>query len=224
MHWSGGKDSALSLWYCLLNPQLEIRYLSTTITTEFNRVSMHGLRYELLVEQAKAIGIPLYPIYLPEMPDMETYDRAVQKHYDNWKREGVEQVVFGDIFLEDLRMYRERQLAKSGLKAVFPLWKRNTQDLLNEFWQLGFKTIIICAEERLAHFTGNILDAELVKEFPDGVDICGENGEFHTFVFDGPVLKEPIKFELGETVIKHYQNPNDTSKSGFSYIDLSKAQ
>lgn len=225
MHWSGGKDSALAFWYCLQNPQLEIRYLATTITAEYNRVSMHGLRYELLVEQAKSIGIKLYPIHLPEMPDMETYDNAIQKHYENWKREGVEQVVFGDIFLEDLRIYRENQLAKAGLNAVFPLWKRNTHDLLSEFLQLGFKTIIICAQERFAHFTGKILDEELVKTFPDEVDVCGENGEFHTFVFEGPVFMRPIIFKVGEIVLKSYLSPkrkDECSKpiSGFFYIDL----
>lgn len=231
-NWSGGKDSALALYHALQNPKLDIKYLVTSINDSVNRISMHGVRHALLVQQAKAIGIPLYEIRLPEMPGMKEYDETMRFHLEKLKSEGITHSIFGDIFLEDLKKYREDRLAEVGLKAIFPLWKRDTQELMNEFLGLKFKTVIACTQERLGNLVGEIITAELVKEFPADVDICGENGEFHTFTFDGPIFKNSIPYTLGEKVFKAFPAPKNTDDNclqpinnqpknlGFWFIDL----
>ncbi|MBK0382373.1 diphthine--ammonia ligase [Pedobacter sp. SD-b] len=231
-NWSGGKDSSLALYHCLKNPQLDIKYLVTTINDSVNRISMHGVRYQLLLEQVKSIGIPLYEIRLPEMPTMSAYDSTMRSHLDKLKNEGITHSVFGDIFLEDLKKYREERLAEAGLKAIFPLWQRETSELIKEFIDLGFKTIIACTKENLGDFVGKVIDFELIKNLPKEVDVCGENGEFHTFAFEGPIFKKPISFTLGEKVFKAYKAPKSADDNcfqkeedkpknlGFWYIDL----
>ena len=231
-NWSGGKDSALALYYCLQNPELEIKYLVTTINDSVNRISMHGVRYNLLIAQAQSIGIPLYEIRLPEMPTMSSYDETMRLHLNKLKEKGITHSIFGDIFLEDLKNYREERLSEIGLKGIFPLWKKDTTKLINEFLSLGFKTIIACTKENLAEFVGQVITLNLITQLPKEVDVCGENGEFHTFVFEGPIFKIPIKYSLGEKVFKTYQSPKSTDdncfqkdgkptkKSGFWYIDL----
>jgi uncharacterized protein (TIGR00290 family) len=231
-NWSGGKDSSLALYHCLQNPDLDIKYLVTTINDEVNRISMHGVRYALLVEQAKQIGIPLYEIRLPEMPTMSAYDSTMSFHLEKLKAEGITHSIFGDIFLEDLKKYREDRLADVGLTAIFPLWKRDTKELINEFLNLGFKTVIACTQEKLGDFLGEVIDEELISKLPADVDVCGENGEFHTFAFAGPIFKNPIKYSLGEKLFKSYQSPKNADDNcfqkedeqpknlGFWYIDL----
>jgi uncharacterized protein (TIGR00290 family) len=231
-NWSGGKDSALALYHCLQNPKLDIKYLVTSINDSVNRISMHGVRYALLLQQAKAIGIPLYEIRLPEMPGMKEYDETMRFHLEKLKTEGITHSIFGDIFLEDLKKYRENRLAEVGLKAIFPLWKRDTQELMDEFLDLKFKTVIACTQERLGFLVGKVINADLIKQFPVDVDICGENGEFHTFAFHGPIFKNPIPYTLGEKVFKAFPAPKNTDDNclqplndkpknlGFWYIDL----
>jgi uncharacterized protein (TIGR00290 family) len=231
-NWSGGKDSSLALYHCLKNPELDIRYLVTTVNDSANRISMHGVREELLIRQAESIGIPLYQIRLPEMPGMKEYDEVMGKHLQKFKDEGITHSIFGDIFLEDLRKYREGRLAEVGLKAIFPLWKRDTTELINEFLDLGFRTMIVCTQHPLESLTGKEITKELVASFPENIDVCGENGEFHTFVFDGPIYKHPVAFEVGEKVFKEFKAPKDADdscisttaasdeKSGFWYTDL----
>lgn len=231
-NWSGGKDSSLALYHCLQNPDLDIRYLVTTINDEVNRISMHGVRYELLKQQAVEIGIALYEIRLPEMPDMKTYDDVMRLHLDKFKQEGITHSVFGDIFLEDLRKYREEKLAQIGLKAIFPLWKRDTRSIINEFLELGFKTVIVCTQEKYGFLLGEVIDQKLIDVFPADMDVCGENGEFHTFAFEGPIFKQNIKYSLGEKVFKAYNAPKSTNDNcgnskeivpenlGFWYVDL----
>jgi uncharacterized protein (TIGR00290 family) len=230
-NWSGGKDSTLALHYALLDPTLEIRYLVTTVTEQYNRVSMHGVREVLLIKQAESIGIPLYQIRLGEMPDMETYDNTMRTHLNKFKAEGITHSVFGDIFLEDLRKYREDKLAEIGLNAIFPLWHRDTRSLISEFINLNYKTIIVCTQENLKEICGKIISEDLINQLPSEIDPCGENGEFHTFAFEGPVFKNKIPFTIGEQVFRTYNAPakttsNDdspcssTALSGFWYIDL----
>jgi uncharacterized protein (TIGR00290 family) len=231
-NWSGGKDSSLALYHCLQNPELDIKYLVTTINDNVNRISMHGVRYSLLLAQAKQIGIPLYEIRLPEMPTMSAYDSTMSFHLEKLKAEGITHSIFGDIFLEDLKNYREERLAEVGLKAIFPLWKKDTKELINEFLDLGFKTVIACTQEKLEDFVGKVIDQELIEKLPSDVDVCGENGEFHTFAFDGPIFKEPIDYSLGEKIYKAYQTPKNEDDNcfqkedgqpknlGFWYIDL----
>lgn len=233
-NWSGGKDSTLALHYALQDETIEIKYLVTTVTAQYNRISMHGVRESLLLKQVESIGIPLYLIRLPEMPDMETYDKLMGVHMQKFKDEGITHSIFGDIFLEDLRKYREDKLAEIGLKAIFPLWKKNTTLLIDEFIKLNYKTIIVCAQQNLKAICGKVITNHLISNLPQNIDPCGENGEYHTFAFAGPMFKKIINFNIGELVYRTYKSPaedaeNDDnelqnhSKSnnlGFWYIDL----
>jgi uncharacterized protein (TIGR00290 family) len=230
-NWSGGKDSALALYHCLHNPLLEIKYLVTTVNDAVNRISMHGVRQELLILQAERIGIPLYEIRLPEMPGMKEYDDTMRGHLAQLKEEGITHSIFGDIFLEDLKKYRDERLAEIGLTGIYPLWKRDSYELINEFLGLGFGTVIACTQARLKDFVGREILPELLAALPPDVDVCGENGEFHNFVFKGPIFSNPISYRTGEKVFKEYAAPkNDddtcfssnpvTTISGFWYCDL----
>jgi len=230
-NWSGGKDSTLALHYALQDPAIEIRYLVTTVTEQYNRVSMHGVREALLIKQAESIGLPLYQIRLGEMPDMETYDNTMRTHLNKFKAEGITHAIFGDIFLEDLRKYRENKLAEIGLKVVFPLWQKDTRQLISEFINLNYKTIIVCTQQQLKNICGKVITEELIDQLPSEIDPCGENGEFHTFAFEGPVFKKKINFSVGEQVFRTYNAPKkaaseddslctSTALSGFWYTDL----
>ncbi|MBJ6367108.1 diphthine--ammonia ligase [Snuella sp. CAU 1569] len=227
-NWSTGKDSALALYHLLQNPHYEVDELITTVNSHYNRVSMHGLRRELLVAQTNAMNIKSSFIELPEQPSMEVYEQKMGETVTRLKNEGFTHSAFGDIFLEDLRTYREKQLAQQGFKAVFPIWKRDTKELLHQFLDLGFKTIIVCANSKHFNedFVGTVIDKDFIDNLPEGVDPCGENGEFHTFCFDGPIFKSPIPFSIGEKVYREYNNPKtDDSvckgdKYGVWYCDL----
>lgn len=208
--------------------KFQVDELVTTINTSYNRVSMHGLRKELLLAQIQAIGIESSLIELPETPTMEIYEQKMQEAVRYLKNKGFTHSAFGDIFLEDLRQYRENQLAKQNIKAIFPIWKKNTKKLLNEFLQLGFKTIVVCANSKHfgADFVGTVIDEHFINNLPIDVDPCGENGEFHTFCFDGPIFKNPINFKIGEKVYKEYNSPktnnaiNDSTTYGVWFCDL----
>ena len=235
-NWSSGKDSALSLYKILQNPDYKIEYLLTSVNEQFQRISMHGVRVELLEAQAKSIDLPLKIMQIPEMPTMEVYETVMMHTLTELQKNGITHSVFGDIFLEDLRKYREDQLAKIGFEGVFPIWKIPSKELIDEFLQLGFKTIVVCVNERYLDksFVGRIIDQSFINDLPENVDLCGENGEFHTFTFDGPIFSEPINFEIGEIVYRKYEKPKtedlsetacDTSSSdafdyGFWYCDL----
>ncbi|MCH4552481.1 MULTISPECIES: Dph6-related ATP pyrophosphatase [Aestuariibaculum] len=227
-NWSSGKDSALALYHLLQDEQYTVDELITTINTHYNRVSMHGLRKELLEAQTQSIGIKSSFIELPEMPDMVTYEMKMLETVVRLKTEGFTHTAFGDIFLEDLKAYREAQLAKQNISAVFPIWKRDTKELMHEFLDLGFKTIIVCANSKFFNedFVGTVIDKNFIDNLPEGVDPCGENGEFHTFCFDGPIFKNPIEFKIGEKVYREYDNPNtdnsvcESDKYGVWYCDL----
>ncbi|HJP64291.1 MAG TPA: diphthine--ammonia ligase [Mucilaginibacter sp.] len=229
-NWSGGKDSSLALYHCLQNPELDIKYLITTINDAADRISMHGVRVELLEKQAESIGIPLYQVRLPEMPGMKEYDAIMRSAMEHFRSEGIKHAIFGDIFLEDLKNYRDARLAEAGMTGIYPLWKRNTTELINEFFDLGFETAIACTQERLERIVGKELTPELVMSLPEDVDVCGENGEFHTFAFKGPIFKQEISFRKGERVFREYAAPKNTDDicfssaaekpAGFWYCDL----
>lgn len=205
-NWSSGKDSALALFKILQQKEYQVEKLITNVNRDFRRVSMHGLREELLDAQAKSIGIPLEKIEFPADVTMEQYNAKMLEKTSELKQNGFNHCVFGDIFLEDLRAYRDTKLAEVGITAVYPLWKQNTKDLLKEFLGLGFKTIVVCTNAKLLgeEFVGRIIDENFINDLPDNVDVCGENGEFHTFCFDGPIFKNPIEFEIGEKVLRSY--------------------
>ena len=225
--WSGGKDSALALYKISLEDKIEVVALLTTLNATFRRVSMHGVREELLEEQAEAIGLPLVKVYVAEGSNAE-YERTMEAVLLKYKKQGVEKVIFGDIFLDDLREYRENNLAKIGLKAEFPLWKKNTSLLMKEFLALDFKTITCCINDQYLQKenVGEELDMAFIDALPSNVDPCGENGEFHTFCYDGPIFKNPVRFMKGEKVFRPLEirksdiHEDSVSKNGFWFCEL----
>ncbi|MGY5353200.1 Dph6-related ATP pyrophosphatase [Wenyingzhuangia sp. IMCC45533] len=233
-NWSSGKDSSLALYKTLNQSEYQIDFLLTNINKDFHRVSMHGLREELLDTQAKSIGIPLRKIQFAGNVTMSEYDKVMGEAMSQIQQEGYTQCMFGDIFLEDLKAYRDKKLAEVGITGVYPLWKQDTKKLLQEFLNLGFKAITVCVNAQYLDksFAGRVIDEQFIMDLPDNVDVCGENGEFHTFVFDGPIFKEPVKFTVGEIVHKTYQPTNSDDDNcyqkdkeinwdtGFWYCDL----
>lgn len=206
MNWSSGKDSCLALYHLLQDDSYHVDTLVTTLNDEVERVSMHGLSKHLLNEQVRQIGLPLHTINLPGVVSMEQYNSIMKLHVQQLKQEGYTHAAFGDIFLEDLKKYREEQLQAHGLKAVFPLWKKDSKALITEFIALGFKAITISVSDRLLgeEYVGRLVDEDFVAGLPEGVDPSGENGEFHTFVFDGPIFKDPVSFSVGEKTLRSY--------------------
>ncbi|HEV7230339.1 MAG TPA: diphthine--ammonia ligase [Bacteroidia bacterium] len=227
--WSGGKDSALCLYEVLQESEYDVKYLVTTVNENFNRVSIHGVREDLLEKQAAAIGIPLRKVYVNEGSNAE-YERQMGLCFRQARAEGIEHVIFGDIFLEDLRVYREKQLATQGMKAVFPLWKQDTRKLISRFLELKFRTVICCVNDAWLgeDWVGKEIDSGTMLRMPEAVDACGENGEFHTFCFAGPLFKKEIKFVLGEKVYKQLLPDlkkdnvcgSEPLTKGFWYCDL----
>ena len=232
MNWSGGKDSSLCLYRILRDKNYSVEALLTSINAAHNRISMHGVRRELLIAQAVAIGLPLHTIELPEQPTMSEYEQVMMDKVSFFKDEGYCASVFGDIFLEDLKLYREKKLSAIGMDCVFPLWKISTAELMREFLSLGFKAVIVCVNEQYLDksFCGRLIDESFINDLPPNVDVCGENGEYHSFVFDGPVFKYPVSFKKGEIVRRTYASPKtndgntcptDTAPEyGFYFCDL----
>ncbi|MDO6743627.1 diphthine--ammonia ligase [Tenacibaculum soleae] len=214
-NWSSGKDSAFALYKILEQKEYQIEKLITNVNKDYQRVSMHGLHENLLEAQAKSVGIPLEKIEFPADVTMGLYNEKMKKKTDELKQQGFNYGVFGDIFLEDLRKYRDTKLTEVGITGVYPLWKRDTKELLREFLALGFKTITVCvnAKKLGEEFVSRIIDEDFINELPDDVDVCGENGEFHTFCFDGPIFKNPIEFEIGEKLLKSYTLKKDDSQN-----------
>ena len=222
-NWSTGKDSALALYKILQDKNYSIDKLVTSVNENFSRVLMHGVQEELLNQQAESIGLPLEKIYFPEEVSMEFYGEIMKNKMLQLASEGFEFSVFGDIFLEDLKNYRESKLQEVNLKAVFPLWKRDSKELMKEFISVGFKAITVSISEKHLDksFVGRELDIDFINDLPENVDVCGENGEFHTFVYDGPIFKKPIKFFIGEKTKRNYSKEENTNwDTSFWYIDL----
>jgi uncharacterized protein (TIGR00290 family) len=229
MSWSGGKDSALSL-YKAQQEGIPVEALVTSVNQSLDRVSMHGVRRELLQQQAAGLNLPLHTIELPEMPGMQAYEDAVKAMHRQLKADGYTQGVFGDIFLKDLRQYREALLAKDSLQAAFPLWNMDTRQVVRQFLAQGFKAIAVCINS--AHldqsFCGRLMDESFFNELPASVDPSGENGEYHSFVFDGPNFSAPVPFTKGERVFREYPSPKTSDDcftqpqppSGFYFCDL----
>jgi len=200
--WSGGKDSAIALYELRKSNCFEIASLLTTVTEDYDRISMHGVRRCLLEQQAQSLGLPLEIVYITRNSSNEEYEARLQEKLLQYKNRDVSSVVFGDIFLEDLRKYREDNLAKVGMKALFPVWKRDTAELSRTFIALGFKAIITCVDSQSLDkkFVGRSFDKRFLSQLPSNVDPCGENGEFHSFVYDGPIFREKIRFRKGKVV------------------------
>ncbi len=210
--WSGGKDSCMALHELLRDSQYEIAALLTTVTETYDRISMHGVRRELLERQAAALGLPLEIVTIPPACVNAEYEARMEAMLTRWKARGVRRVAFGDIFLQDLREYRERNLARIGMEAIFPVWLRPTDKLVREFIGLGFRAVTVCVDPNKLDesFVGREINEDFLAQLPAGVDPCGENGEFHSFVFSGPGFAEPVEFARGEIVLRE----------GFRFCDL----
>jgi uncharacterized protein (TIGR00290 family) len=234
--WSGGKDSALCLHRVLESDRYEVVALLTTLNEHYRRVSMHGVREQLLDAQAHSIGLPLEKMFVSQISTNEEYAAKMRTILLRRKAEGVKQVVFGDIFLEDLRRWREENLAQVGLRGIFPLWKIDTRQLLADFVSLGFRAVICCVNDAYLGEAdvGRELDAEFVKTLPPNVDPCGENGEYHSFAFHGPIFRQHLRVRVGEKVYRPIEQtdpgctlspPTDRPQTkGFWFCDLTLAE
>ena len=212
--WSGGKDCMLALWHA--RASYDVVALLTTVTREFGRISMHGVRVELLRQQAASLGISLEIVEIPHPCTNVIYEQAMKKAWAHAQAQGIDRVICGDLFLEDVRRYREERLFGAE-PCVFPLWRRSTSELAREFMSLGFRAVLCCVDTQAlpADFAGREYDEALLRNLPASVDPCGENGEFHTFVHAGPLFKTPIAFQRGERVLREQR---------FSYCDLLPAE
>jgi uncharacterized protein (TIGR00290 family) len=202
--WSGGKDSAMALHQIQKNKEYEVVSLLTTITKDYDRISMHGVRRLLVEQQAQSLDIPLHKVFISRSCSNEEYAAKMTEALTHFKQDGVETAAFGDIFLEDVRKYREDNLAQLNMKAVFPIWGRNSAQLVQSFVALGFKAVVSCIDTRVLDekFLGRKIDEDFIAELPPGIDPSGENGEFHSFVYDGPIFKEKIDYNRGESVLR----------------------
>ena len=212
LSWSSGKDSAWALHTLRQNPEIELVGLFCTVNQEFSRVAMHGVRTELLQRQAQAAGLPLHIIYIPYPCSNEQYAQVMSEFVEQAKSDGVTHFAFGDLFLEDVRRYREEHLQGTGITPVFPLWGANTVELSQTMVAAGLKSVLTCVNPKQLPkaFAGRTFDAALLRDLPQDVDPCGENGEFHSFAFAGPMFAQPIPFTIGETV----------ERDGFVFTDL----
>jgi uncharacterized protein (TIGR00290 family) len=204
LSWSGGKDSAMALYELRENEDFEVVALLTTVTADYDRISMHGVRTSLLEQQAQSIGLPLEKVFITKDSSNEGYETAMREMLEKHKASGVAAVVFGDIFLEDLKKYREDKLAQVKMTGVFPLWKRDTSELARTFIGLGFRAIVTCADSQAVSgkFAGRDYNEQLLSDLPPNTDPCFENGECHSFVYDGPIFRRPVTFSVGEVVLR----------------------
>ena len=202
--WSGGKDSAISLYEIQRSQKYEIVSLLTTITEDYDRVSMHGVPRILIEQQAQSLGLPIQQVFISKACSNEEYESKMREILIKFQQNGVSSVVFGDVFLEEVRKYREDNLSKLGMTGLFPIWGRDTTELTKSFIALGFQAIITCVDARVLdkRFVGSIIDESFTKQLPANVDPGGENGEFHSFVFDGPIFRKKIAYTLGELVLR----------------------
>lgn len=213
LSWSGGKDSSLALEELRRNPNCVVSGLLTTVTRDYDRISMHGVRRSLLRQQASSIGVPAIEVFIPKGATNEIYEKEVLDVLIQLKEDmSVSTLVFGDLYLGDVREYREKLASKIGMNCIFPIWHRETRQLARQFVNRGFRAVLCTVNPRLLDpkFCGREFDPLFLSEIPATVDPCGENGEFHTFVYDGPIFKEPVKITRGEIV----------ERDGFFFADL----
>lgn len=211
--WSGGKDSALALYEIVGGREYDIAALVTTVTEGYNRISMHGVRCGLLEKQAESLGLPLEKVMIPPGASNEEYEHSLRRILLGYKESGVNSVIFGDIYLREVREYRERQMGGLGLKCEFPIWGRDSGSLARVFIDSGFKAVVVCVDSTQLDggFSGREFDDAFLAGLPPAVDVCGENGEFHTFVYDGPIFADRVEFERGGITLRD---------SRFYYCDL----
>lgn len=223
MNWSSGKDAALAYHLLLQEPRYRVTHLLTTLSSEHERVFMHGVREKLLDMQAARMSLPLLKVKLPASPNDDLYKQAMLQTMTGLKEQGITVAAYGDIFLEDLKVYREQQLAQAGISGLFPLWEKDTKELVHMVEQSGIEAIIVCVNEKYLgkEFLGKKINAEFLNTLPPNVDPCGENGEFHTFVHNAPFFSVHIPIVTGEIVHKTYTSSEDSKwDTGFYFLDV----
>lgn len=223
LNWSSGKDAAMAFFELQQSSRYKVAGLLTTVNAESERVVMHGVRAGILELQATAMQLPLRKIMLPASPDDHMYRQAMQAAMEELKADGITAAAFGDVFLEDLKQYREAQLALAGMEAVFPLWKRDTRTLVQQIEAAGIRAIIVCVNEQYLgkEFLGMEIGHSFLDRLPDGVDPCGENGEFHTLVIDAPFFSAPLPVVTGGIAYKKYAPSGESAwDTGFYFLDV----
>jgi uncharacterized protein (TIGR00290 family) len=217
LSWSGGKDSAMAAYHLLASQKYEIVALLTTVTEEFDRISMHGVRRELLEMQAIALGIPLHVVLIPRDCSNDVYESRMSQAFRHFKNGGTSKVAFGDLFLVDIKQYRDDRLACDGMSGLYPLWMRDTDELIRTFIGLGFKAKLSCVDTQAidAAFAGREIDEQLLRDLPPSADPCGERGEYHSFVYAGPIFRHVIACRSGDTSLR---------LSRFNYCDILPSQ
>jgi uncharacterized protein (TIGR00290 family) len=213
LSWSGGKDSSMAAHQLLASEEFDIAALLTTVTEDFDRISMHGVRRELLERQAASLAIPLHTVMIPKDCPNEIYEARMREAFAHFKSRGIIHIAFGDLFLADVKQYRDERLAEAGMTGVYPIWMRDTQELVRSFISLGFKAILACVDTHAidASFAGREIDDRLLRDLPPSADPSGERGEYHSFVYDGPIFKRPIACRAGETAMRSQR---------FNYCDI----
>ncbi len=212
MSWSGGKDSCLALYEIQRSTEYSVAALLTTVTRDYDRISMHGVHRVLLEKQAASLGLPLHQVLISKGANNEEYEAKLTEAVSAYRDQGIDSIVFGDLFLEDIKTYRDQFLARHDLRGIYPVWMRDTTEFIKEFIELGFKALLTCVDSKALDqsFAGRIIGHDFLAALPANVDPCGENGEFHTFVYDGPNFAQPVAFSVGETV----------SRDSFWFCDL----
>jgi len=213
LSWSGGKDSSMAAYQLLASQKYEIAALLTTVTEDFDRISMHGVRRDLLELQAQALRIPLHQVMIPKDCSNEIYEARMREAFDHFKAQGIAKIAFGDLFLADVKQYRDERLAQAGMTGLYPIWMRDTDELVRTFIGLGFKAILACVDTHAidASFAGREVDYDLLRDLPASADPCGEYGEYHSFVYAGPIFKETIACRTGERILR---------AARFNYCDI----
>jgi uncharacterized protein (TIGR00290 family) len=213
LSWSGGKDSCMAAYQLLASQKYEIASLLTTVTEGYDRISMHGVRRSLLEQQADSLGVPLHQIMIPKDCPNQIYEARMREALEHFKARGITKVAFGDLFLQEVKQYRDERLALAGMTGLYPIWMRDTGELVSTFIGLGFRAILCCVDTQAidASFAGREIDQALLRDLPDSADPCGENGEYHSFVYAGPIFKRPIPCRAGERVLR---------TARFNYCDI----
>ena len=213
LSWSGGKDSAMVAYHLLASQKYEIVALLTSVTEDFDRISMHGVRRRLLEEQANALAVPLHVVMIPKDCSNDIYESRMGEAFKHFKDRGITKIAFGDLFLEDIKQYRDERLAREGMTGIYPIWLRDTHELVRTFIGLGFKAKLCCVDTHAidTSFAGREIDARLLADLPPSADPCGERGEYHSFVYAGPIFKKAIACRAGETSMR---------LSRFNYCDI----